>query len=202
MGFFESFIIGISIAAIPGPIFVELIRRTLTKGFLNGISLCLGEFFGNFILLSLIFFGISNILTSPLSKLLLYLVGGIILFWLGVSAFRIKEIDLEKQAGAKITAANSLILGFTIAITSPIVIALWISLSGSYLESLHSNYLAFLNIFCIAFGILFFFFVLSSLISFTKQKLPSKYVLILSKIFGVVLMLYGLSFFYHLISSA
>jgi threonine/homoserine/homoserine lactone efflux protein len=69
MGIFESILIGISIAAIPGPIFFELIRRTLTKGFWSGALLSVGEFLGNFILLLLIFFGISNFLTYNLSKI-------------------------------------------------------------------------------------------------------------------------------------
>ena len=60
MGFFESILIGISIAAIPGPIFFELIRRTLTRGFWSGALLSVGEFIGNLALLMLIFFGVSN----------------------------------------------------------------------------------------------------------------------------------------------
>ena len=54
----ESLIIGVSIAAIPGPIFFELVRRTLSKGLADGILLVLGEFSGNFVLLLVVFFGV------------------------------------------------------------------------------------------------------------------------------------------------
>lgn len=46
MAYLASLILGISLAAIPGPIFFELIRRTLTRGFWSGALLSVGEFLG------------------------------------------------------------------------------------------------------------------------------------------------------------
>lgn len=153
MSIIESILIGISIAAIPGPIFFELVRRTLTKGFWHGFLLAVGEFLGNFILLLLIFFGLNSFLTHTASKITLYLLGSAILIWLGILAFKLKKQDIEKSYTKKISSNNSIFVGFGIALTSPIVIALWISLSGSYLAQISSKAFAFLNIFFITFWV-------------------------------------------------
>lgn len=192
----QSIIIGISIAAIPGPIFFELVRRTLTKGFWSGVLLSVGEFLGNFILLFLIFFGLSSFLNHPTFQMLLYVLGGVILIWLGIVALRLKEKDIDKSYTNEGKSNNSILVGFSIAVSSPIVIALWFSLSGSYLTRLASPFLAFLNIFFITFGFVIFFFSLASVIHYTRHKIPSKYVILLSKIFGFILLGYGVSFLY------
>lgn len=196
MSILESILIGISIAAIPGPIFFELVRRTLTKGFLHGFLLAVGEFLGNLILLALIFFGLNSFLTNIIAKIILYLVGSAILILLGIVAFKLKKKDIERSYTKKISSKNSIFAGFGIAITSPIVIALWISVSGSYLAQIQSRALAFLNIFFIAFGLLIFYLTMSSVIDYTRHKIPAKYLLILSRIFGAILILYGASFMY------
>lgn len=194
MGIFESILIGISIAAIPGPLFFELVRRTLTKGFWPGALLSVGEFIGNFTLLLLIFFGVSPFLTSTPVRIALYVIGSGILIWLGITALRLKKEYIEESYKKDISKNSSILVGFGIAVTSPIVIALWISLSGSYLARFTSQFTVFMNIFFIAFGFLLFFFSLAAAIHCTKHKIPSKYVIYLSKIFGIVLMLYGSSF--------
>ncbi len=197
MGFLESIIIGVSIAAIPGPIFFELVRRTLAKGFLYGSLLAVGEFLGNFALLSLIFLGVSNFFANAFTKVLLYIIGSFILVRLGLSALTLKNKELQKSHDSKVSGNNSILAGFSIAVTSPIVIALWISLSGSYLTHSSSLLLSFVNIFFIAFGFLLFFFPLAAVIHFTRHKIPSQYIIWLSRIFGAVLVLYGLSFLYE-----
>lgn len=199
MGIFESLFIGISIAAIPGPIFFEIVRRTLTRGFWSGMSVSIGDFIGNFLILLLIFFGISNFLTNSLSKFILCLLGSIILIFLGISAIRLRKEDLDRNLNRK---GNSLLVGFLIAASSPIVIAFWISLSGSYLLQFSSSSLAFFNIFLITLGFIIFQLVLASVVHYTKHKIPLKYILLLSRIFGVILILYGLSFLYDIIKLA
>lgn len=199
MGIFKSILIGISIAAIPGPIFFELARRTLTRGFWSGALLSVGEFIGNFILLILIFSGVSNFLSYEPSKIILYLVGSAILIWLGIAAIKLKKENIEKSYSKEIKKNNSIFVGFSIAVTSPIVIALWISLSGSYLAQFTTKIVAFLNIFFIAFGFLIFFFPLAGIIYYSRHKISTKYVVFLSKVFGIILLVYGSSFLYQFV---
>lgn len=198
----ESIFIGILIAAIPGPIFFELIRRVITKGLLNGIILVIGEFTGNTILLFLIFIGVSSFFTHPVIKIVLYLLGSIILLKLGWSAILLKKEEVEKlYAMDEKKYGKSFITGFSIAVTSPIVIALWISLAGSYLSRFHNSFLAYFHIFLITFGFLFFFIPFGIIIYFIRQKISARNVILLSKIFGAVLVGYSCYFLISFIKS-
>lgn len=193
LNFLESLLIGFSIAAIPGPIFFELIRRTLSHGLRSGVLLVFGEFIGNFLLLSLIFFGISNALTNTIFTKFLYIFGGIILLFISTLALKLKEAEVEKSYdNNKNIKNNSFIAGLLISITSPIVIAFWVSISGSYLSEFDNNIHAFINIFLIAIGFLLFFLPLSFIVFKIRHKIPPNKVVILSKIFGLILIFYGL----------
>ncbi len=117
----ESIGIGVSIAAIPGPIFFELVRRTLSEGFTQGVYLVIGEFTGNFILLTAIFFGLTSILSTHIVRTALFIIGGLILLWVSIIAFRLKESDVISSYEEMLTGhkRESYVTGLTIAATSP-----------------------------------------------------------------------------------
>ena len=196
--FFQSILIGISIAAIPGPIFFELTRRTLAHGFWSGALVSVGDFLGNLLLLSLIFFGVSQFLTYTITKSVLYICGGIILFYLSYLAFKLKAVNIEQSYEKMDDHKGSILAGLLIAITSPIVIAFWISLSGSYLAKFDSAYSAILAILTIVLGFVSFFFCLAGIVHVTRKRIPTRYVVWLSRIFGIILFFYGLYFMYEL----
>jgi threonine/homoserine/homoserine lactone efflux protein len=193
----ESLLIGFSIAAIPGPIFFELVRRTLALGLPGSIALVLGEFTANCILFSLIFLGVSHFLTDPHIRTALYVIGGLILVAVSVGALKLTETDIERsyQHEERGISKKSFLAGFGITISSPIIIALWVSLSGSYLNNLSSQLLAFVNIVFIALGFLLFFIPLAWVVHRIRHKIPPKRVVLLSRIFAIVLICFALLLF-------
>jgi len=192
-----SLIIGISIAAIPGPIIFELVKRTLKQGFFSGAQLSAGDFIGNIILMTVIFFGVSNFLTNPFYSTFLFLVGGIILGWLGISGIRTKEKFVKKGYESQIKVNRSILVGMGMSISSPIGIAFWVSISGSYLSQIPSLSGAFLHILFIALGFTCFHFPLMTFVRHARKKISTKTVVLLSRIFGSVLLVYALFFFYQ-----
>lgn len=198
MEYLKSILIGISIAAIPGPVFFELVRRTLTKGFWPGSLLSVGEFLGNFIFLLLIFFGLGNFLSQEMFKIILYLLGALILFWIGFKALKIKIESIENACSGKSFSDNSVVTGFIMSISSPFVVALWVSLAGSYLNQFATKFLSFINIFLIAFGFLIFYFSLAGIVNYTRHKISSQYLVWLSKASGAILIIYGGSFIFEI----
>ena len=126
---------------------------------------------------------------------ILFFIGGLILIYLGYLAFQLKEKDILKSYKKKIIHKNSFFVGLGIAASSPIVIAFWISLSGSYLLKFTSEFLAYLNILFIVLGFVLLHFILSLLIHITRHKIPPKHIVILSRVFGIVLIFYGCKFF-------
>lgn len=198
MDIFKSTVIGISIGAIPGIIFFEIIRRTLTKGFYSGFLLSIGEFLGNFLVLLLIYFGLSQLFTLKLTSILLYLIGSLVLGYIGISAFKLTKEHIEESYNKKTLDRNSIVAGFSIAVTNPVAIALWISLVGSYISEV-SKVDAIINLFFLAFGLVLFYFAMITVIHFTKHKIPTKNILLLSKLFGIILLSYSVSFLYKFI---
>jgi len=194
--------VGVSIAAIPGPIFFELIRRTLAKGLHDGIFLVLGEFSGNFLLLLAIFFGLSQFLTNGTAETVFFIVSGLILIWVSNGAIRLEQSDVESNYDMKSpqSKGKSYVTGLTIAVTSPIVIALWVSLSNSYLKSIDNHFLAGVNILFIALGFLVFFIPLAYFVYRTRHRIPPDKVVMLSKVFGTVLIAYALILFYQAVA--
>ena len=197
MGYIQSIILGISLAAIPGPIFFEVVRRTLTKGFWPGALLSVGEFIANFTILMLTFFGIYNFLLIKSVKLFLFIAGGIMLIWLGYNSFRMTQEKIVDSSKKEVSARNSVAVGFSLAMASPLAIAVWISIGGAYLVQYTSRLIAFINIALLAFGVMLFFFALAGIIHFTRKRISAKHILLFSKLFGIVLACYGLYFIYQ-----
>ncbi|MCR4306269.1 MAG: LysE family transporter [Candidatus Daviesbacteria bacterium] len=198
MDVLKSTLIGSSIGAIPEIIFFEIIRRTLTKGFFSGFLLSIGEFLGNFLVLLLIYFGLSNLFTFKLTNILLYVVGAILLSYIGINALKLTKENIEKSYKGKAIDRNSLIAEFIIAVTNPVAIALWLSLVGSYISEA-SKVTAIINLFFLAFGLILFYLAMVTVVNLTKHKIPTKYILLLSKLFGVILLSYSISFLYRFI---
>jgi threonine/homoserine/homoserine lactone efflux protein len=107
------------------------------------------------------------------------------------------ETDIERsyQHEERGISKKSFLAGFGITISSPIIIALWVSLSGSYLNNLSSQLLAFVNIVFIALGFLLFFIPLAWVVHRIRHKIPPKRVVLLSRIFAIVLICFALLLF-------
>lgn len=200
MAYIESILLGISLAAIPGPIFFEVLRRTLTNGLLSGVLLAVGEFLANFLILMLTFLGVYQFLLVGWVKSALFVFGGAILAWIGANALKIKKEDVEAISIKEFSKSNSLLTGFALATTSPLTIVVWISVGGAYLAQYSSKVIAFINISLLALGVMLFFFALAMLVHITRHKISARYVLLSSKIFGVILIGYGAYFLYRFIS--
>ncbi|MCK5474170.1 MAG: LysE family transporter [Candidatus Aenigmarchaeota archaeon] len=198
MTYIESIILGISLAAVPGVIFFEVVRRTLTKGFWSGALLSVGEFLANFAILMLTFFGLYHFLFLKPMKLFFFLLGGAILVWIGMSSLKTNKEDIVKSYNKKISNSNSIALGFGLAL-NPMALVVWPSVGGAYLAQYTFGMDALINIILIAFGVLLFYFVLAYGVYYKRHKISIKYVLLLSKIFGVLLLGAGLYFFYQFV---
>ena len=202
MDYIQSLILGFSLAAIPGPIFFEVLRRTLTKGFWSGALLSIGEFLANFTILMLTFWGVQNFLLYTPVKLVLFLLGSVILIWIGITAIKIKKEDIEKTSKRGVSKSNSVAVGFGLAMSSPLAIAVWISIGGAYLAEYSSKLISFINIILLALGVMLFFFTLASIIHLTRHKITTETILFTSKLFGIVLIGYGLYFLYQFVNLA
>jgi threonine/homoserine/homoserine lactone efflux protein len=140
----RGFVLGFAIAASPGPIFFLCLRRTLVRGWLNGVVSGLGVATADGFYAALAAFGIGAV-TSVLvgERRWLALIGGAVLVVLGLRTL----LDRPDFAGGKPSSGDSGLpwaylstLGLTI--TNPatiisfaaLVAALGLGVSGGYLR--------------------------------------------------------------------
>jgi len=90
LGFFiKGIFLGLSIAAPVGPMVVLCIRRTLSKGMLNGFLSGLGTATADGLYGCIAAFGLTMVSSFLLDKkLYLRLVGGVFLLYLGYKTFK------------------------------------------------------------------------------------------------------------------
>ncbi len=197
-----SLLIGASVAAAPGPVFFILIKRTLTKGFRQGVLIALGEFTGNFIVLSGIFFWASQLFTSNTVKTIFYVLGGLVLLWFSRSAFRLNASEVERsyKEDSNVGKRTSYLTGLILAVMNIDVAILWVSLSGSYLKNTPSHALAFIYVLFIALGFLLFFIPLAYVVNKIRHRISVNNVVLLSKISGAFLVFFAMLLFYQTIT--
>lgn len=196
MIYIESILLGLSLAATPGPVFFEVIRRTMTKGYLTGLGIAFGDFMAFLLIMMLIFFGVYQFFLLEPVRLIFFIAGGLILVWIGILAYKLTYEDVDIGLKNESSGRNSIYAGFAISISNPMTIFGCISMNA-YLARYASKIVIFINIILLAIGGILFFFGLASLIQITRSKIDIRYILLLSKIFGIVLIGFGISFWYQ-----
>src|SRR5262245_59111062 len=115
--FLRGLAIGFSIAAPVGPIGVLCIRRTLADGRATGLAVGLGAAAADAVYGAIAGFGLTAISTLLVrQQVLLRLVGGLFLCYLGIQTFRARPVDRPARAGgAGLLGAFTATFGLTLA---------------------------------------------------------------------------------------
>ncbi|MBU0980224.1 MAG: LysE family transporter [Nanoarchaeota archaeon] len=187
-----SLLLGFSLAALPGPMLFELVRRSLTKGFFSGMLFSLGRFLAIFIILLFVFFGLSRL--PPELDTILLMIGGIVLTAVGIHAVIIKKASRPKG----LWDMSSLPLGFTMGLTSPVALAVWISIGSSFVAR---SGMVLIDIILVSIGYLLFFLAIALLVSRTRKRIPERFLLLASRVFGLVIFIYGLAILIELLTT-
>jgi len=205
MAYIASIFLGTALVLLQSPIFFELLRRTITKGVINGALLGLGGFLAYFAILMVTVYWTKEFLLFDSIRFLLFLVGSIILMGIGIGALRMKQEEVyapreikKNIISKKIIKKNHPILaGFGIAISSPFDIAVWVSIGIAHIGSYSSKTLAFINIIFLALGVILVFFGIASLVYLARRRITARHILWVSKFFGIILIVYSLFFFFQ-----
>lgn len=145
------------------------------------------------------FFSAYQFLLFQSFKLISFILGGIILIWIGLQTFNLRQEDFDTGLKNKSSRRNSIYAGFAISITNPFNIITFISVS-TYLAQYSSKIATLINIILFVLGGLIFNSGLAGLVQITNHKFGAGYMLLFSKIFGFVLIGYGTYFWYQFIN--
>lgn len=131
--FTTAFFVGLSGAMAPGPVTVVLTRQTLKRGFRAAPLITLGHAFLELIMLSLLLFGLGNLLAGRMAAFVGILGGGM-LIWMGQSMIRSPmEGETQREEGGK-SETSPLLAGIMATIGNPYWFLWWGTVGASYIS--------------------------------------------------------------------
>lgn len=191
---FRSYIIGLSIAAVVGPISVLCINRTLSRGYLYGLVSGLGVATADGLYGSVAAFGLTAISTFLVSEeKWIRAIGGVFLLYLGVRAALSKP---ENRAAADTKAyslpgAYASILALTL--TNPLtILSFAVIFAGLGVSGGRDGYAAAALVVAGVFlGSATWWLLLTGGVSLLRRKLASRWLVWLNRVSGGVLVAFG-----------
>ena len=83
----EGVLMGLGLSCVVGPALFALIQTSLTSGFKAGVRFAIGISLSDIVVVSLVTFGVSQLLDNPHSKMIISIIGGIVMIIFGVFTF-------------------------------------------------------------------------------------------------------------------
>jgi len=126
----QNIILGISLAAPIGPATTAIIKNGLRHGFLSAFKVALGVIAADTTFIFLVYFGLAYFITLPFIKISLWILGAIVLFYLGYLGIKeaFTKITIEQQ---ELKGKNLFLMGYLINISNPLSIVWWLGVFGS-----------------------------------------------------------------------
>ena len=195
----RGFILGLSIAAPVGPIGILCIKRTLSEGrrsgFISGLGAASADaFYGSIAAFGLTF--ISNILINQ--RIWFHLLGGLFLCYLGIKTIILRSKQQEPaHTGNNISGAYLSTLFLTL--TNPATILSFAAIfAGIGIVSKGTSYIySCILVLGVFIGSAFWWFLLSGVINYLRNKFNNKSLIWVNIISGLILIGFGV---YSLIS--
>ncbi len=180
--------LGFSVAAVPGAVFFEVIRRTLSDK-VSLLKFLLGNLAGMVILALSVLLGFARLINNPLVANIFYISCGVVLVVLGITSILNTSSNKPKSHKSRYGAFAT---GLSLSVLNPLGIVFWIALVGKIVQEANDMTQVILNITGVTVGSLILFGIVIVLISTFKLKITPKYLTILSRSFGFVIFVYGL----------
>ncbi len=197
--FISAFILGIIVAIPPGAVTVIACRRSLQYGFKNSLIFTAGSCISDIFYISLVYFGLTGFILNNNNKLILWIICGLLLVFLGILTLISVRKDKEENINENIIHSKPLITfvsGIIVTLTNPMTIIGWIAVAGNFFILWNSklpdsgNY-AVITIIVIMAGVLLWFLPLIYFVSKLKKIISrtiQKYLIAFS---GICLIIFG-----------
>ncbi len=199
--FLRGMIIGLSIAAVVGPMCILCIQRTLSRGHLYGLVSGLGIATADAVYGSIAAFGLTVIASLLISQQgWLRLIGGMFLVYLGIKTILSKPAERAASAQANIFLA-AYVSTFLLTITNPMTILSFAAIfAGLGVGGASKSYLTATLVVCGVFaGSTLWWCFLTSGISLLRQKFTPLWLLWINRLSGAVIMGFGVFVLYSLL---
>ena len=134
--FISSFVLALSGALVPGPLFTLTVSESLRRGAKAGPLIIFGHGLLEMALVLLLFFKVMPFLTGPDARMFISAAGGIILIVMGGMLFRdSRSIRLVLSAGQSKGGMHPAISGVLGSLSNPYWTIWWVTIGLGYLVS-------------------------------------------------------------------
>lgn len=192
INFINGFTIGIIMAAPVGPLAVLVIKRSLTKGYKEGLATALGIALADGFYALIAALGLTAVSSFVLAqKEYLFMGGGLVLILLGVRALKhppLLDTEIIKEKGFVPTLLQTMVL----TLTNPMTILMFITaFTAVGFEGQQTAFQAILICLGVFLGSISWFMVIS-IVSASLQKRVTPYLLnLINTISGTLLIIFG-----------
>lgn len=137
--FLFSFAVGFGAVVSPGPVSAAIVSQAPKQGWLTGPLVATGHSILEFIFVVLIAFGISSGLANPYIQIIIALLGGLLLIWMGakmvMDAWQSKVHLPGSETKNQFMSMGQLVgLGMVATISNPFWYAWWVTVAAGYLS--------------------------------------------------------------------
>jgi len=134
--FFSSFVLALSGALVPGPLFTLTVSESLRRGAKAGPLIIFGHGLLELALVILLFFKITPFLAGADARLFISVVGGVILIIMGGMLFRdSRSASLILYAGQRQSGMHPVVSGVLGSLSNPYWSIWWVTIGLGYLLS-------------------------------------------------------------------
>lgn len=200
MALFHGYLLGLGFVIFLGPVFFYLLKCTLDAGFWSGLFVALGIVFADFICITICSLGAIAFFENQENQFWIGIVGSLILLFLGLKFIFKPKVLAQTDEKIKLSKANYVSFftqGFLINFVNPFVFVVWIVIIGNAkIEYGNSNeFFMFLGA---ALAGIFSTDLLKVITAHRIKKfLSPAYLITIYKVFGVVLIVFGVWVFYY-----
>lgn len=133
---FSSFIIALSGALVPGPLFTITVAESAKRGFIAGPLIIIGHGILEIGMIFLLIIGIAPFLTASSTKLIINITGGVILIYMGYRLIKdARNARLFTSTGGVHKGMNPVFSGVIGSISNPYWTLWWVTIGLGYLIS-------------------------------------------------------------------
>ncbi|MCC7331131.1 MAG: LysE family transporter [Flavobacteriales bacterium] len=203
MALLQGYLLGLGFVIFLGPVFFYLLKCTLDSGFSSGLSVALGIVFADFLCISICSLGAIAFFENKEIQLWLGLLGSIILFFLGLKFILKPSVFSQSNEPVKLSKSNYVSFftqGFLINFVNPFVFVIWIVITSNAKAEYGNSNDFYLFLAAALAGIFTTDFLKVLTAHRIKQFLRPEYLSKTYKIFGIILIIFGVWVLYHILN--
>lgn len=190
----QSFFLGFVITAVPGTVFIETVRRTLVDR-RSVVVFLVGNVLGILLTVLSVLLGFALLTNDSLNMKVFYFLSGLFLLVIGVVSFRGRPniTQIRMKAGGRSKWFHAFLTGCLLALANPASVAFWVVMIGRFMSTDRHVYAILANVVAVNAGAIALYVILVSLIGKLKPFFTQLHLMWLSRIFGSLIMVYGLA---------